>query len=69
MTFPFNYEFIYLVSSIIPHGKINFGLIPIEHWSYPSHINISLATEIRQNYANVPYGDSESYRHMCRFLF
>ena len=64
---PFNYEFIYLVSSIIPHGKINFGLIPIEHWSYPSHINISLATEIRQNYANVPYGDSESYRHMCRF--
>lgn len=64
---PFDYEFIYLVSSIIPYGKINFGLIPTEHWSYPSHINISLANEIRQNYVNVPYGDSESYRHMCRF--
>ncbi|RLV95515.1 putative mannosyltransferase MNT3 [Spathaspora sp. JA1] len=64
---PFSQEFIYLVSSFINHGRINFGSIPSSHWSYPKHINIAKAEEIRHNYSNVPYGDSESYRHMCRF--
>ncbi|CAK9436973.1 uncharacterized protein LODBEIA_P14630 [Lodderomyces beijingensis] len=64
---PFTDEFIYLVGSYIPFSKVNFGLIPQDHWSYPHHINVTACAEIRANFANVPYGDSESYRHMCRF--
>ncbi|EGW34205.1 mannosyltransferase [Spathaspora passalidarum NRRL Y-27907] len=64
---PFSKEFIYLITSFIDHGRISFGSIPRSHWSYPSHINTTKAEEIRSNYADVPYGDSESYRHMCRF--
>ncbi|KAI3406077.1 hypothetical protein KGF56_001296 [Candida oxycetoniae] len=65
---PFTDEFIYLISTYIPQGKINFGIIPPEHWSYPDHINTTACSEIRANFADVPYGDSESYRHMCRFF-
>ncbi|KAG7665832.1 uncharacterized protein J8A68_000658 [[Candida] subhashii] len=64
---PFTDEFIYLISSYIPKGNINFGSIPPAHWSYPDHIDQSKAQRIRQNYADIPYGDSESYRHMCRY--
>ncbi|KAI5962328.1 uncharacterized protein KGF55_003404 [Candida pseudojiufengensis] len=65
---PFTDEFIYLISSYITKGKINFGMIPTEHWWYPSHINQTLAQEIRENFADVPYGNLESYRHMCRYF-
>ncbi|KAG5420611.1 hypothetical protein I9W82_002492 [Candida metapsilosis] len=64
---PFTSDFIYLISTYIPRGKVNFGIIPKEHWSYPSHINTTACAEVRANFADIPYGDSESYRHMCRF--
>lgn len=44
-----------------------FGLVPREHWSYPPHINQTLAAERRAAAkGHMPYGGSESYRFMCR---
>ncbi|KAG0224243.1 alpha 1,2-mannosyltransferase 2.4.1 [Actinomortierella wolfii] len=50
-------------------AEVHFGLIPAEHWSYPDFINQTLAAENRQRMGanKVPYGDSEPYRHMCRY--
>ncbi|KAF9163011.1 alpha 1,2-mannosyltransferase 2.4.1 [Actinomortierella ambigua] len=50
-------------------ADVRFGLIPNEHWSYPDFVNQTLAAaNRRQMEANkVPYGESESYRHMCRY--
>ncbi|ODV80020.1 glycosyltransferase family 15 protein, partial [Suhomyces tanzawaensis NRRL Y-17324] len=65
---PFDPEVIHLISSYIPQGKLNFGVIPSEHWSYPPHIDVARAQHIHLQSAHIPYGDSESYRHMCRFF-
>lgn len=45
------------------------GRIPREHWSYPDWIDQEKAAQVRQEMGNqgIIYGDSESYRHMCRF--
>lgn len=50
-------------------GRARFGVIPKEHWSYPSFIDQELAKSERERMAadGVIYADSESYRHMCRF--
>lgn len=65
---PFSDEFIYLISSYVEYGKLNFGMIAKEQWSYPSHLNITAATDLRENFSiKIPYGRSESYRHMCRY--
>lgn len=65
---PFTQEFKDLTSSIVS-GKTKYGLIPKEHWSYPEWIDKDKAAESRKKMkaANIIYGDSESYRHMCRF--
>lgn len=49
---------------------LSIGLIPKEHWSYPSFINKTQAALNREDMENrnVPYGESESYRHMCRYV-
>ncbi|KAJ3021906.1 alpha 1,2-mannosyltransferase 2.4.1 [Thoreauomyces humboldtii] len=46
-----------------------FGLIPAEHWGYPTHVNQTKARECmaEQQRQGVPYGGVESYHHMCRF--
>ncbi|CAK9437811.1 uncharacterized protein LODBEIA_P21890 [Lodderomyces beijingensis] len=64
----FTQEFKDLTSAIVS-GKTKYGLIPKEHWSYPDHIDLQKAEETRKNMklAKIIYGDSESYRHMCRF--
>ncbi|KAF9573847.1 alpha 1,2-mannosyltransferase 2.4.1 [Mortierella alpina] len=51
------------------NAPVKFGQIPKEHWSYPPHINQTHAALCRKDMAmrQVPYGESESYRHMCRF--
>ena len=65
---PFEEEFINVTSSVAS-GKTFYGLVPKEHWSYPSWINQTRAAEVRKEAADVyMYGDSESYRHMCRFF-
>ncbi|KAM5438646.1 alpha 1,2-mannosyltransferase 2.4.1 [Microsporum ferrugineum] len=50
-------------------GKTHYGLIPKEHWSYPDWIDQNKAAETRKamKAKEVIYGDSESYRHMCRY--
>ncbi|KAG0373628.1 alpha 1,2-mannosyltransferase 2.4.1 [Mortierella sp. AD032] len=52
------------------NSQVKFGLIPKEHWSYPSFVNRTQAALNRQDMENrnVPYGESESYRHMCRYM-
>ncbi|RCK54987.1 Glycolipid 2-alpha-mannosyltransferase 2 [Candida viswanathii] len=76
----FNYDWVFLndkeftqefkdLTTAIVSGKTKYGLIPKEHWSYPDWIDLKKAEESRKKMklAKIIYGDSESYRHMCRF--
>ncbi|PSK76967.1 glycolipid 2-alpha-mannosyltransferase 2 [Candidozyma auris] len=65
---PFTQEFKDLTSAIVS-GKAMYGEIPKEHWSYPDWIDKDKAAKSRADMkaAGIIYGDSESYRHMCRF--
>ncbi|KAF8533231.1 nucleotide-diphospho-sugar transferase [Trichophaea hybrida] len=65
---PFDEEFKKVTSSLVS-GKAKYGLIPLEHWSFPDHIDQKKAQKVREDMAakGVIYGDSVSYRHMCRF--
>jgi alpha 1,2-mannosyltransferase len=50
-------------------AKVEFGLIPKEHWSLPDWISPEkFKTRLSEMEAQkVIYGGLESYRHMCRF--
>jgi alpha 1,2-mannosyltransferase len=50
-------------------SEIRFGLVEQKHWGYPEWIDKDRAAKTRADMkaANIIYGDSESYRHMCRF--
>ncbi|KAJ1978274.1 alpha 1,2-mannosyltransferase 2.4.1 [Dimargaris verticillata] len=63
---PFSDEFKRLTTAIVS-GNTTYGLIPREHWGYPSWISQQKAAETRVNMKHVIYGGSESYRHMCRY--
>lgn len=65
---PFSREFIEVTSSMVS-GTARYGIIPHEHWSYPSWIDQDQALAARESrkFQNVVYGQSESYRHMCRY--
>ena len=65
---PFDDEFKKVTTSLIS-GKTHYGLIPPEHWSFPDHIDQDKAKQVREDMAKkkIIYGDSVSYRHMCRF--
>lgn len=52
----------------VTKSVVKFGLIPKEHWSYPSFINKTKASETRKKMSNIIYGESESYRFMCRYF-
>ncbi|SCV03212.1 LAME_0H08614g1_1 [Lachancea meyersii CBS 8951] len=62
---PFTPEFKSAISNVIS-STVDFGLIPPAHWSYPEWIDQEKAATVRQT-ADYIYGDSESYRHMCRY--
>jgi alpha 1,2-mannosyltransferase len=66
---PFSDRFKQAMRALAPHSRIQFGVIPTEHWSYPPWINQSLAADKRKDMASkgIIYGGSESYRHMCRY--
>ncbi|KAI9492523.1 nucleotide-diphospho-sugar transferase [Zychaea mexicana] len=49
------------------NAKTHFGFVDESMWSYPTWINQTLAAEQREKMRGLPYGASESYRHMCRF--
>ncbi|KAJ3181953.1 alpha 1,2-mannosyltransferase 2.4.1 [Gaertneriomyces sp. JEL0708] len=66
---PFDENFKSQMRALTPNSKVEFGLVPREHWSYPEWINQTYAAETRKKMEEdkVIYGGSESYRHMCRF--
>lgn len=76
----FNYDWVFLndeefnedfkaVTSALVSGKTHYGLIPKEHWSFPDFIDQDKAKKVREDMAErkIIYGDSISYRHMCRY--
>jgi alpha 1,2-mannosyltransferase len=65
----FTSEFRTKINAALPDRKVQFGLIPTEHWSFPPWINQTLAKEKREAMERdqVIYGGSLPYRHMCRY--
>ncbi|KAH6895674.1 nucleotide-diphospho-sugar transferase [Thelonectria olida] len=76
----FNYDWVFLndqpfddtfkkVTTSLVSGKTHYGLIPEEHWSFPEWIDQEKAKRVREDMheRKIIYGDSISYRHMCRF--
>jgi alpha 1,2-mannosyltransferase len=65
---PFDEEFMRRMRALIK-APVTFGVIPREHWVQAEWINETKAAESRQKMAdcNIIYGDSLSYRNMCRF--
>jgi alpha 1,2-mannosyltransferase len=65
---PFDATFKKVTASLVS-GKTFYGEIPKEHWSFPDHIDQDKARKVREDMAQrkIIYGDSISYRHMCRF--
>ncbi|KAI1188039.1 glycosyltransferase family 15 protein [Nemania serpens] len=76
----YNYDWVFLndkpfddtfkkVTTSLVSGKTHYGQIPHEHWSFPKHIDQDKAKKVREDMAHrkIIYGDSISYRHMCRF--
>jgi hypothetical protein len=53
----------------LSNASMEFGLIPREHWSVPDWIDKTKFEASRKalHDKKIPYGGSESYRHMCRF--
>jgi alpha 1,2-mannosyltransferase len=65
---PFDATFKKVTSSLVS-GKTFYGEIPTEHWSFPEWIDQDKAKKVREDMKarKIIYGDSISYRHMCRF--
>lgn len=65
---PFDDDFKKITTALIS-GKTHYGTIEKEHWSFPDWIDQSKAQKVREDMAErkIIYGDSVSYRHMCRF--
>jgi alpha 1,2-mannosyltransferase len=65
---PFDATFKKVTTSLVS-GKTFYGEIPKEHWSFPDWIDQDKAKKVREDMAQrkIIYGDSVSYRHMCRF--
>lgn len=76
----YNYDWVFLndkpfddtfkaVTSSLASGKTHYGEIAEKHWSFPPHIDQEKARKVREEMREkkIIYGDSISYRHMCRF--
>ena len=65
---PFDSTFKKVTTALIS-GNTHYEEIPHEHWSYPDFIDQEKARKVREDMAQrkIIYGDSQSYRHMCRF--
>jgi len=76
----FNYDWVFLndqpfdetfkkVTSALTSGNTRYGEIPKEHWSFPEFIDQEKARATREDMGRrkIIYGDSVSYRHMCRY--
>lgn len=65
---PFDETFKKVTTSLVS-GQTYYGTIDESHWSFPSWIDQEKARLVREDMAQrkIIYGDSISYRHMCRF--
>ncbi|RIB16083.1 Glycosyltransferase Family 15 protein [Gigaspora rosea] len=76
----YNYPYVFLndqnftqefktMTTALTSAKTYYGLIPEYMWGYPPWIDQARAAETRKQmgFRHILYGDSESYRHMCRF--
>ena len=65
---PFDDEF-KRVTSAMCSGPTEYGVIPRDHWGFPDWIDQDKAKATREKMKEkgVIYGDSISYRHMCRY--
>lgn len=76
----FNYDWVFLndkefdedfkrITTNLVSGKTRYGQISEEHWSFPDWIDQDKAAQVRKEMADrkIIYGDSISYRHMCRY--
>lgn len=76
----FNYDWVFLndddfndefkkITTALVSGKTKYGKIPKDHWSFPEWIDQDKAAKVRQEMKEkkIIYGDSVSYRHMCRY--
>jgi alpha 1,2-mannosyltransferase len=76
----FNYDWVFLndddfddefkkITTALVSGKTKYGKIPKEHWSFPEWIDQDKAAKVREEMKEkkIIYGDSVSYRHMCRY--
>lgn len=63
----FTEEFKGRIREALPKVNVKFGLIPVEHWSYPEYIDQKKAAETRERMKDIIYGASESYRFMCHY--
>lgn len=65
---PFHPTFVTTVKKVVS-GNAIFVEIPKDFWGYPEWIDLNKATDTRKQMKKngIKYGDSESYRHMCRF--
>lgn len=65
---PFDAEF-KRVTTAMCSGPVEYGLIPDEHWGMPDFIDKQKAADTRREMGQkkIIYGDSESYRYMCRY--
>ncbi|BFZ58945.1 alpha 1,2-mannosyltransferase 2.4.1 [Savitreella phatthalungensis] len=65
---PFDDEFKRVTSGLVS-GKTEYGLIPKDHWGMPDWIDKEKAAKTRETMREkqIIYGDSVSYRHMCRY--
>lgn len=64
---PFDDDFIEYTSGLAS-GEVHYGLIDESMWGYPDWIDQEKAQRGREamEEEDIPYGESESYRHMCR---
>lgn len=64
----FDEQFIKVTTALVS-GTAKYGKIAEKHWSFPDHIDQDRAAKVREDMAQkkIIYGDSISYRHMCRF--
>jgi len=76
----YNYDWVFLndaefddtfkkVTSALTSGRTRYGKIGSEHWGFPDFIDQERARKVREDMheRKIIYGDSVSYRHMCRY--
>ncbi|KAI7468308.1 Alpha-1,2 mannosyltransferase [Hortaea werneckii] len=57
------------VTGALTSGRTRYGKIDKEHWGFPEFIDQDKAAKVREDMheRKIIYGDSISYRHMCRY--